>query len=47
LRLLREGRSLSKAIVAAFGESRVPAEERAGLVQQWFQNWAALGWFCR
>jgi hypothetical protein len=47
LRALREGKSLGKAIVAAFGKSRVPAEERAGLVQQWFQNWAALGWFCR
>jgi len=47
LRSLREGKSLGKAIVAAFGKSRVPAEERAGLVQRWFQNWAALGWFCR
>jgi len=47
LRSLREGKSLGKAIVMAFGKSRVPAEERAGLVQRWFQNWAALGWFCR
>jgi hypothetical protein len=47
LRALRGGKSLGKAIVAAFGKSRVPAEERAGLVQQWFQNWAALEWFCR
>jgi len=47
LRSLREGKSLGKAIVAAFGKSRVPAEGRAGLVQHWFQNWAALGWFCR
>jgi len=47
LRSLREGKSLGKAIVAAFGKSRIPAEERAGLVQRWFQNWAALGWFCR
>jgi hypothetical protein len=46
LRALRDGKSLGRAIDAAFRKSRVPAEERAGLVQQWFQNWAALGWFC-
>src|SRR5260370_977897 len=45
-RALRDGKVLGKAIEAAFRRSRVPAEERAGLVQQWFQNWAALGWFC-
>jgi hypothetical protein len=44
---LRDGKALGKAIDAAFRTSRVPAEERAGLVQQWFQNWAALGWFCQ
>jgi Putative DNA-binding domain len=47
LSALRDGKSLERAIEAAFRKSRVPAEERAGLVQQWFQNWAALGWFCR
>src|ERR1700756_3210218 len=47
LRALRDRKSLGKAIEAAFRKSRVPGEERAGLVQQWFQNWAALGWFCR
>src|ERR1700737_3595072 len=46
LRALRDGKSLGRAIDAAFRTSRVPAEERAGLVQQWFQNWGALGWFC-
>jgi Putative DNA-binding domain len=46
LRALRDGKPLGKAIEAAFRKSRVPGEERAGLVQQWFQNWAALGWFC-
>jgi Putative DNA-binding domain len=46
LRALRDRKSLGKAIEAAFRKSRVPGEERAGLVQQWFQNWAALGWFC-
>ncbi len=43
---LRDGKALGKAIEVAFRKSRVPAEERAGLVQRWFQNWAALGWFC-
>jgi hypothetical protein len=47
LSALRDGQALGKAIETAFRTSRVPAEERAGLVQQWFQNWAALGWFCR
>jgi len=44
---LREGKSLGKAIQAAFRHSRIPAGERAELVQKWFQNWATLGWFCR
>jgi len=47
LSVLRDGKALGKAIEAAFRKSRVPAKERAALVQQWFQNWAALGWFCR
>src|SRR5260221_11779687 len=47
LSALRDGKALGKAIEVAFRESRVPAEERAGLVQRWFQNWAALGWVCR
>jgi hypothetical protein len=46
LRALRDGKPLGNAIEAAFRKSRIPGEERAGLVQQWFQNWAALGWFC-
>ena len=47
LSALRDGKALGKAIEAAFRTSRVPAEERAASVQQWFQNCAALGWFCR
>jgi hypothetical protein len=46
LRGLRDGKSLGKAIETAFRKSRVPVGERATSVQQWFQNWAALGWFC-
>jgi hypothetical protein len=46
LSALRDGKALGRAIEAAFRKSRVPAAEHAGLVQRWFQNWAALGWFC-
>src|SRR5579864_422723 len=46
LSALRDGRALGSAIDSAFRKSRVPADDRAGLVQQWFQNWSTLGWFC-
>ena len=45
LSALRDGKALGRAIESAFRKSRVPAEDRARLVQQWFQNWATLGWF--
>jgi Putative DNA-binding domain len=47
LSALGDGKALGEAIEAAFRASRVPPEERAASVQQWFQNWASLGWFCR
>ena len=47
LTALRAGKSLSRAINAAFRKSSVPIDERPGDVQAWFHNWAALGWFCR
>jgi Putative DNA-binding domain len=47
LRALREGQTLAEAIDAAFRKSAIPPEERAASVQQWFQNWATLGWFCQ
>ena len=47
LSALRDGKTLGKAIETAFQKSRAPAAERAVLVQRWFQNWSALGWFCR
>jgi hypothetical protein len=46
LSALRDGKALGRAIESAFRKSRVPAGDRAGLVQQWFQTWATLGWFC-
>ncbi len=47
LRSLRQGKTLGKALDAAFRKSRMPLGERAESVQQWFQNWATLGWFCQ
>jgi hypothetical protein len=47
LSTLRDGKTLGRAIDSAFRKSAIPAERRPGMVQEWFQNWAALGWFCR
>jgi hypothetical protein len=47
LAAVRQGKTLEKAINAAFRKSAIPPGERAASVQQWFQNWATLGWFCR
>lgn len=44
---LREGKTLATAIAAGFRKSSIKAEGRPVHVQAWFQNWAALGWFCR
>jgi hypothetical protein len=44
---LHRGKSLGKAIDAAFRNSAIPIEARAASVQDWFRNWATLGWFCR
>ena len=47
LAALRQGKTLEKALDAAFRKSVIPQDEQAASVQQWFQNWATLGWFCR
>jgi hypothetical protein len=47
LNSLRQGKKLGKSLDAAFRSSAMPFEQRAASVQQWFQNWATLGWFCR
>ena len=44
---LQQGRTLQKAVDQAFRKSKIPADELPGLVQHWFHNWAALGWFCK
>jgi hypothetical protein len=44
---LRRGRTLQKAVDQAFRNSKIPPQELPALVQRWFHNWAALGWFCQ
>jgi len=47
LKGLREGRSLSAAVTAAFEGQHVAEDDLLCTVQEWFENWFALGWFCR
>jgi hypothetical protein len=47
LSALRQGKPLGKAIEIAFRKNSIAPQERPSRVQEWFQNWAALGWFCR
>ena len=44
---LKQGRTLQKAVDRAFSETKNPPQELPALVQRWFHNWAALGWFCQ
>ncbi|HSY30634.1 MAG TPA: DNA-binding domain-containing protein [Verrucomicrobiae bacterium] len=44
---LKQGRTLQKAVAHAFIETKIPLRELPALVQRWFHNWAALGWFCQ
>ena len=44
---LRKGKTLAKAIEVALRKTPIPPEARAASVQEWFTNWAALGWFCQ
>jgi hypothetical protein len=47
LTALRSGKTLGRAVGAAFRNSKLSAEEQAAAVQDWFRREAALGWFCR
>lgn len=47
LTALREGRSLAAAVAVAFEEGNVAKSNLVGIVQNWFENWSTLGWFCR
>jgi hypothetical protein len=44
---IRKGKPLGKAIELAMRKSKIPAEQQAASVQEWFQNWSTMGWFCR
>jgi hypothetical protein len=47
LRALRDGKSLAQAVDNGFRGSKTSIAERAETVQNWFQHWATLGWFCK
>jgi len=47
LAALEDGRSLNAAVTEAFRTSGIPSAGRAEAVRDWFELWAALGWFCR
>jgi hypothetical protein len=47
LAALREGKSIRAAVTDAFRKSTMPSAERVETVRDWFELWAALGWFCR
>jgi hypothetical protein len=47
VRALSRGRSLADAIEVSLAESRRRANDFKTEVRQWFQNWAALGWFAQ
>jgi hypothetical protein len=44
---LKQGRTLQKAVDRTFSETKISPQELPALVQRWFHNWAALGWFCQ
>ncbi len=46
LAALQGGALLAEALVAGFAVSSIPESRRPRLVQQWFSNWAGLGWIC-
>ena len=43
---IRQGLPLADALETGFIGSRIPPQRRPQLVQQWFGNWAELGWIC-
>jgi hypothetical protein len=47
LSALRKGKALDQAIEMSLRKTSIPLKERPAAVQSWFQNWAALGWFCQ
>jgi hypothetical protein len=46
LKALREGKSLSVAVMQAFEGRDIQENKLLATVQGWFENWSSLGWFC-
>jgi len=46
LNALREGKTLSAAVVLAFQGRDIPESKLLGIIQSWFENWSSLSWFC-
>jgi len=44
---LRAGRTLARACAEALPKRAAASPAARQQIQAWFQNWAALGWFCR
>ncbi len=44
---IRAGRTLQQALAAGIPAARHPRGDWAATIQDWFQNWMQLGWFCR
>jgi hypothetical protein len=44
---IREGKSLSDAVVAALQRTEIAESKLLTIVQNWFENWSSLGWFCQ
>ncbi|HEX4166091.1 MAG TPA: putative DNA-binding domain-containing protein [Bryobacteraceae bacterium] len=47
LKALSKQKPLEQVIDIALENSSMPERERIVALQQWFGNWAELGWFCR
>lgn len=46
LTAIRSGMPLGEALGAGLADARIPESRRVKLVQQWFADWAELGWIC-
>lgn len=46
LAAIRQGLPLADALETGFIGSKIPQDRRPKLVQNWFANWAELGWIC-
>ena len=47
LKELRAGKTLSRAVDSALRKSAIASDDRPAQIQNWFQTWSTLGWFCR